>query len=96
MLPYTHYTTQRKLCQHSLNTVSNRRERQLTSRAARCSRGLEQMWFLLLIALDTGKYRAEIVVRTLEQCEQLKTSEQDLCVPVTVQFAAQPEDNLNS
>lgn len=54
------------------------------------------MWFLLLIALDTSEYRAEIVVRTLEQCEQLKTSEQDLCVPVTVQFAAQPEDNLNS
>lgn len=53
------------------------------------------MWWMLLLALEGGVYRAEIVVRTEAQCLYMRTSEEDLCVPVTVQFAAQPEDNLS-
>lgn len=44
------------------------------------------MWFLLLIALDSGEYRAEVVVKDRATCEQSKISERDLCVPVTVEF----------
>lgn len=44
------------------------------------------MWWMLLIALETGEYSAEILVGTAAQCEHLKTTEADLCVPVTVQF----------
>ena len=47
------------------------------------------MWWMLLLALEGEIYRAEIVVRSEAQCELLKTSAEDLCIPVTVQFAAQ-------
>jgi hypothetical protein len=52
------------------------------------------MWWMLLIALENDQYRSEIIVHSFEQCEQLKTSDADLCVPVTVRFAV--EDNLSS
>ena len=45
------------------------------------------MWWMLLLALEGDVYRAEIIVRTEIECEQLKTSEEDLCVPVEVRFA---------
>lgn len=44
------------------------------------------MWWMLLIALEGDQYRAEIVVQTQAQCEQLKSSDEDLCVPVEVSF----------
>lgn len=44
------------------------------------------MWWMLLIALESGEYSAEIVVGSLAQCEQLKTTDLDLCMPVTVEF----------
>jgi hypothetical protein len=50
------------------------------------------MWWMLLLALEGDIYRAEIVVRTQAQCELLKTGAEDMCVPVTVQFA-EPVNN---
>lgn len=47
------------------------------------------MWWMLLLALEGEVYRAEIVVRTEEQCLYMRTSEEDLCVPVEVRFPAQ-------
>lgn len=44
------------------------------------------MWWMLLLALEGGVYRAEIVVRTEEQCMYMRTSEEDICVPVEVRF----------
>lgn len=44
------------------------------------------MWWMLLIALESGEYSAEIIVGTAAQCESLKTTEADLCVAVSVQF----------
>jgi hypothetical protein len=44
------------------------------------------MWWMLLIAVETGEYRAEIVVQSTAQCESLKTTDEDLCVPVSVEF----------
>lgn len=49
------------------------------------------MWWMLLLALEGGVYRAEIVVRTEEQCLYMRTSEEDICVPVEVRFQAEPE-----
>jgi hypothetical protein len=49
------------------------------------------MWWMLLTVLESGEYRAEIVVQTFEYCEQLKTNTRDRCIPVTVQFATQPQ-----
>jgi len=46
------------------------------------------MWWMLLLALEGEIYRAEIVVRSEEQCILLKTSDEDLCVPVEVRFPA--------
>ena len=54
------------------------------------------MWWMLLLALEGGVYRAEIVVRTEEQCLYMRTSEEDLCVPVQVSFATETEDRLSS
>lgn len=44
------------------------------------------MWWMLLIALESGEYSAEIVVQSLAQCETLKTTDEDLCVAVSVEF----------
>jgi hypothetical protein len=44
------------------------------------------MWWLLLIALEGGEYRSEIIVQTVQQCESLKTQDEDLCVAVEVRF----------
>lgn len=49
------------------------------------------MWWMLLLALEGDVYRAEIIVRTEIECEQLKTSNEDLCVPVEVRFQPEPE-----
>lgn len=49
------------------------------------------MWWMLLLALEGDVYRSEIVVQSLEQCEQLRTSEEDLCVRVEVRFVPEPE-----
>jgi hypothetical protein len=36
------------------------------------------------------------VERTEEQCLYMRTSEEDLCVPVQVSFATETEDRLSS
>lgn len=45
------------------------------------------MWWMLLIALETGEYRAERVLPTLAQCELEKTTVDDVCIRVEVSFA---------
>lgn len=40
------------------------------------------MWWLLLIALGGGEYKAEIIVKSQAQCEQIKLRREDMCVPV--------------
>lgn len=44
------------------------------------------MWFLLLVLVETGVYTAEVVHKDLETCVANRTTEQDLCVPVSVQL----------
>ena len=44
------------------------------------------MWWMLLLALEGDVYRAEIIVRTEEQCLYMRTSVEDLCVQVQVSF----------
>jgi hypothetical protein len=39
-----------------------------------------------MLALEGGVYRAEIVVRTQEQCLYMRTSAEDVCVQVEVRF----------
>lgn len=53
--------------------------------------GGNRMWWMLLLALEGGTYRAEIVVRSEEQCLYMRTSEEDLCVPVQVSFPKEQE-----
>lgn len=42
------------------------------------------MWWMLLIALETGEYRAELVLPTVAQCELAKTHTDDVCIRVEV------------
>jgi hypothetical protein len=52
------------------------------------------MWFLLVVALGTGEYRAEIIYKDEATCVANKTTAEDLCVPVQVAFA--PEQTPSS
>jgi hypothetical protein len=54
------------------------------------------MWWMLLIALESGAYRNGIVVQTKAQCEGLKTQPADLCLPVEVRFLTVKEELLDS
>ena len=49
------------------------------------------MWWMLLILLETGEYRAEAVLSTEEQCLSQKTQEKDRCEQVEVKFAYNPK-----
>ena len=51
------------------------------------------MWWMLLLALEGDAYRTEIIVRTKQECTQLKTSDRDLCVPVEVRFLNSASEN---
>jgi hypothetical protein len=42
------------------------------------------MWWMLLVALENGMYRSEIVVKTEQECVAIKTQAEDQCVPVKV------------
>lgn len=42
------------------------------------------MWFLLLVAIEGGQHRAEIILPTLEQCVELRTHADDVCIRVEV------------
>lgn len=55
------------------------------------------MWWMLLLALEGDVYRAEVIVRTEQECAALKTSDRDLCVPVEVRFlnSATEENFIN-
>jgi hypothetical protein len=44
------------------------------------------MWFLLLVAMDGGVHRAEVIVPTLEQCMEMRTHEEDVCIRVEVRL----------
>ena len=54
------------------------------------------VWWILLIALESGAYRNGIVVQTEAQCEGLKTQPADLCRPVEVRFLTVNEELLDS
>lgn len=43
------------------------------------------MWWMLLIYTLEG-YQAEQIYSSLEQCEQEKITEQDLCLAVEIRF----------
>ncbi len=47
------------------------------------------MWWMLLIALEGGMYKAEIVLKTEIECAALKSKPEDVCVPVEVSFPTQ-------
>jgi hypothetical protein len=49
------------------------------------------MWFLLLVAIEGGVHRAEVIVPTLEQCLELRTQEDDVCIRVDVSLPELPE-----
>jgi hypothetical protein len=44
------------------------------------------MWWMLLLYLETGEYRAEIIYPSEIECEQNRTTVEDLCVPVEIRF----------
>lgn len=48
------------------------------------------MWWMLLIALETGEYRAELVLPTVTQCELAKTNPDDVCIRVEVSLPPVP------
>lgn len=48
------------------------------------------MWFMLLIALEGGQFRSEIILPSLVICEAAKTQPEDLCIAVNVSFADTP------
>ena len=52
------------------------------------------MWWMLMIALNTGEYESHSVYANFEECVQARTQEHDICAPVEVKIIPIPDGNV--